>query len=177
LFDADVLVIVVSSGDYADAPTFESGAGMSASSPGKKPVLALWEGFERYLLPRLKPERPPAALTASPAAAIEQCLGALAEMIEMGRKAGVKVIVVQHLEEGETLAKPLAGYAEINQRVRALGLEPVQAGPAFEAARVRGEKPLLDNIHPSLIGHRIMADVLVEAVEGALRKPATRETK
>jgi lysophospholipase L1-like esterase len=168
LFDADVLVIVVSSHDYADAPTFEPVIG-SAAAPSRKPVLALVEGFERYLLPRLRAAETGPPPTTSPAG-IESCLASLAEMIEMGRKAGAKVIVVHHVERRETPAKPAAGHAEILGRARASGVEPVQMGAAFEAARQRGEDPYLDDIHPNATGQRVMADVLVEAVEIAVGK-------
>ncbi len=54
LFDADVVVIVLSSHDYADAPTFEPTVGVNADFPERKPWCATWEAITRYL-PRYVP--------------------------------------------------------------------------------------------------------------------------
>src|SRR5206468_1208991 len=54
LFDADVLVIVVSSHDYVDVPTFVPVVDVDRSFPGHKPVSALWEGIDRYWLQRFR---------------------------------------------------------------------------------------------------------------------------
>jgi hypothetical protein len=169
LFDADVLVIVLSSGDYGDAPTFEPAVGILAGAPDHKPVLALWEGFQRYLLPKFKREPAPADVPAATPAAIEWCTRALKEMIELGRGRGAKVIVAQHLEREESMAAPYPGHAVIAAVARGAGVEPLELGPAFETARARGEQPYHDNIHITASGHRIIAEELTKAVEGVLK--------
>jgi hypothetical protein len=178
LFDADVVVIVLSSHDFADVPTFEPYVGVSPAAPEHKPVLALWEGFVRYLLPKLQRQPPPPELppldTPATAAAIDQSLNALSAMIERARKAGAKVVVVQHFERDETLASPKPGHDQIAVRVRAAGIEPVQLGPAFEAARQRGEQPYIDTIHPTAVGHRIIATVVGDAVERVVKEGAAK---
>ena len=50
--DADVVILELSSHDYADSPTFVPVVGISADYPDKKPPLALVDLFETYLLPR-----------------------------------------------------------------------------------------------------------------------------
>lgn len=176
LFDADVVVIVFSSHDYVDVPTFEPLVGVHYAFPDRKPVLALWEGFERYLLPRLKGGVPlndglaPATGPAKPQD-IETCMNAIREMIAMSRAAGAKVIVAQHLERDETLASPLPGHEEIAQEARRAGVTPLEFGPAFEEARRRGEDPYRpgDHIHPSAVGQREMAGVLKPTIEAVVR--------
>src|SRR5580698_3164683 len=49
---ADVVILELSSHDYADAPTFAPVVGVSAAYPGKKPSSALSDLFKTYLLPR-----------------------------------------------------------------------------------------------------------------------------
>lgn len=51
LFDADVVVIVLSSHDYADAPTFKSRVGVSPAAPDQQPYTAATELLLRYLIP------------------------------------------------------------------------------------------------------------------------------
>jgi len=50
--DADVVILVLSSHDYADAPTFTPVVGIAAQYPGKKPVLAVADLLETYFFPR-----------------------------------------------------------------------------------------------------------------------------
>jgi hypothetical protein len=176
LFDADVVVIVLSSHDYIDVPTFEPVVGVNASYPDHKPLLALWDGFQRYLLPRLKGvavSNEGLAPTTGPANAadIETCKGALREMIETARAGGAKVIVAQHLERTETLASPLAGHEAIAQEARRDGVTPLELGVAFEQARRHGEDPYRpgDQIHPSVVGQREIATALLPVIEAAVR--------
>jgi hypothetical protein len=179
MFDADVLVIVLSSHDYADAPTFQPVVGVNLSWPEHKPVLALWEGFERYLLPRLK--RPSVsdeayiAATKQPSQAdIDTCGKSLHDMIEMGRAGGAKVIVAQHLERAETMASPLPGHEVIKAECLRDGITPIQLGAGFETARSHGEQPYRDSIHPNAAGQRIIAMTLLPVIESALQRPSSR---
>jgi hypothetical protein len=170
------VVIVLSSHDYVDVPTFEPLVGVNYAFPDHKPVLALWEGFERYLLPRLKghvPSNEGLAPATGPAKQqdIETCMTAIRQMISMARAAGAKVIVAQHLERDETLESLLPGHEEIAQEARRDGVTPIELGPFFERARQRGEDPYRrgDGIHPSAVGQHEMFDALLPAIEAAVR--------
>lgn len=174
LFDADVLVIVLSSHDAFDVPTFEPVVGVSRSYPEHRPVLALWEGFDRYVLPKFekKPEANEgyvAATQPAPQADVDACMKAIREMVEMGRGAGAKVILAQHLERAERLATPNFGHGQIEREAERDGLKPIQLGKAFDASRQHGEDPYRDAIHPNAIGQREMARVLVGAIEAELK--------
>jgi hypothetical protein len=176
LFDADAVVIVLSSHDYVDVPTFEPLVGVNPVFPDHKPVLALWEGFERYLLPRLKGgvaanEGLAPATGPAKSADIETCMTAIREMVAMGRAAGAKVIIAQHLERDETLASPFPGHHEIEQEARHDGITPIELGTFFEQARRRGEDPYRkgDHIHPNEVGQREIERALLPAIEEAVR--------
>src|SRR6185436_14548815 len=101
-FDADVVVIVLSSHDYADVPTFEPVVGVDQNYPDRKPVLAIQEAWSRYLWPRIAgaasadasmpSEKPPRPQD------IEQSLSAVRELVRRAKSRDVPVIVAQHLE-------------------------------------------------------------------------------
>jgi lysophospholipase L1-like esterase len=175
LFDADVVVLVLSSHDAFDVPTFQPIVGVNPGWPDRRPVLALWDGFERYLLPRLKWGTQPASVSgdAPPAPSVgpsmqsdvDQCLAAVRETVRLCRAGGARVIVAQHLERDETLATPLFGYAQIAVTANDLGVTRVDLGPAFAAARAKGEDPYRDAIHPNEVGQRVMAEVLLPVIE------------
>jgi len=178
LFDADVLVIVLSSHDYADVPDFKPIVGVNLAWPDHKPILALWEGFERYILPKLKHQSASdeayLAATAPPKQAdIDWCTDSLHKMIAMARDSGAKVIVAQHLEKTETMSAPLPGHDIIQSACLHDKITPIQFGPPFEAARAKGQQLYRDGIHPNATGQHIIAATLLPAIESAVKAPST----
>lgn len=180
LFDADVVVIVLSSHDYADVPTFEPVVG-TTGFPDRKPLLALTDGFYRYLLPRLghaaSPDPAPSATATAKPEDVAACLNALRDMIDLARARGAKVLVAQHLERDESVAAPFPGHDAIARQVRAAGLTPIELGPAFRAAGDRGESPYRDAIHPTALGQRLIAQTLLPKILVLLNTPPATTTR
>jgi lysophospholipase L1-like esterase len=178
-FDADVIVLVFSSHDAADVPTFEPTVGVRDDFPDRRPVSALAEGVHRYL-PRVwwrlthraemnaaATNSAPAAAATMPAADVEAATRAIAEMIDLARAAGATMIVAQHLEAGELNGHAQPGQQIIADLARAKGIEPLQLGDAFGQA-MRNGIPVYDGyIHPSRAGQQLMADVLLPEIERA----------
>jgi hypothetical protein len=183
LFDADVVLIVVSSHDYADVPSPEPEVGVQLNLPDRKPVLALQEAVVRYLWPRITgmtadasvPDaRPPEQKD------IERSLSALRELIERGRSSGATVVVAQHWDLDEQSGKPLLpGHDMIAKLATDAGATVVQLGPAFRRSRDAGREPMRDVIHPNTAGQHVMADELFDVLLQRLSSspataPATR---
>ena len=166
LFDADVVVIVLNSPDYADAPTFEP---LGPKKPQRKPVLALQELHGKYL-PRyfkknlgLRRKRQPPTPEA-----IDTCLSAVRELIRMTRQAGVTVLLAQHLKRSELATEPEIGHRKIAAVAQEAGIEPIQLGPEFAKALRDGPDPYLADIHPNEHGQRIIAEVLFDPIREAV---------
>src|SRR5262245_54026569 len=173
LFDADVLVIVLSSHDAIDVPTFGPSVGVHPSMPDHKRLCAFSQPFSRYLVPRLRGgsaapgDAPPPADQPPDPRAVEVCMKALREMIEMGRASGARVIVVQHLERQEVEQdKRLPGHDIIQSEATRDGVEVLQLGPAFIASFKSGHDPIRanDGIHPNDVGQRLLANLVEEAI-------------
>ena len=166
LFDADVVVILVNSADYADAPTFEP---LGPRRPQRKPVLALQELRDKYV-PRYfkknlglgRDKKPPTP------EAIDTSLSALRELIDMSRRAGASVLLAQHLKRGEVATKPEIGHRKIAEVAREAGVEPIQLGPSFSLALRDGPDPYVAEIHPNAHGQRIIAEVLFDPIREAV---------
>ena len=99
-FDADVAVIVLSSHDYADAPTFEPTIDVHPSYPSHPPFSALEELIVRYVIPKLRGQGavadPGAKAQAHPKQSdIDWCLESTREMVKDGRKIGADVIIAK----------------------------------------------------------------------------------
>lgn len=166
-FDADSIVLVISSHDAADNPTF---APLDPDThPQTKPVSALVEGLTRYLPRYLKKSGVHASEASSvtalsddaTAAATQRGLSDLREFLGLALAKTPRILVVQHAERGEIESgqfKP--GYAAIQRMSLELGVPVIQLAPAFREALGRGEQPYRDNIHPNEIGQRLIASAL-----------------
>jgi hypothetical protein len=165
VFDADVVVIVVSSHDASDAMTFTPIVGLDPDFPARKPRLALWEIATRYL-PRFLAIRhqansaPEPHPTTEPADKVEAAMSGLRHLIESARRSGARVIVAQHFERTELDGKVMIGHDIIKEVVESTGIEPVQLGPRFKQLLDQGVPPYRDFIHPSAAGHAVIANVL-----------------
>ena len=106
-FDADVVVVMLSSHDYADVMGFTSGLGTDPDFPIRKPRLALREIATRYL-PRYLAIRhqanapiPPPPTTA-PAEVTDATMSALRQLLHEARNSSARtVILAQHWERPE----------------------------------------------------------------------------
>jgi lysophospholipase L1-like esterase len=173
LFDADVVVIVLSSHDYGDAPAipFKPVVGIQPEFPDHKPLLALQELVLRYLLPRLRGAVGNASVPADRAPEpdeVDRSLKALSELIEMAQRSRAKVIVAQYLERKEIDGALLPGHDMIESLAREHGAEVVQLGPAQRASLMAGKDPFRDALHPNATGQQRMADALFEPIEKEL---------
>jgi hypothetical protein len=168
LFDADVVVVVVNSTDYGDAPRFE---GLGPGRPTRKPILALEELVQKYLplLFRRVWRKRTGFVRLITESDVALCLGALREIIERSRGSGAEVLVAQHLRRSEIESEPQEGHGAIQRTCRDVGVEPEQLGPAFAEAMSSGLDPYLDDMHPNGVGQRVMAEALYPRILGALR--------
>jgi hypothetical protein len=171
LMDADILVIVESSHDVVDVPTFDPVINVALDMPDHKPLCAISELINRYLLPRLMakfsqaPVWPPQTLQSPDNPDAIRSLAALREMIAMGKAAGARVIVAQFIEHREANGALQPGHDMIRDAARSAGAEVIQFAPAFNAELNAGRDPWRDPFyHPNAHGQRVMADVLIEAV-------------
>jgi hypothetical protein len=163
--DADIVVLVLSSSDYDDAPTFEPLNPLT--HPTEAPISALWEGMVRYL-PRYT-----SGLTVNESGVVpdprhiankrdvQVSLGAEREFLEMAKAEGVKVLLVQHWTNSELRSgSPLEGHSAIC-RVAAEAAVPTYD----DADRLRqlvdaGRNPYRDDIHLNELGQQALVELL-----------------
>ena len=162
-FDADVVVLVASSHDVTDNPTF---APLDPNThPTKKPLLALTEGLTRYL-----PRYLPAFLRGGSMSEGKQeptgqdrarGLADLRAFLLAARASGAAVVLVQWPERDEVAAGvPAGGFADLTELASETGVRNVLAAPAVAAALARGRAPYRDKIHPNDEGQQVLAEVL-----------------
>lgn len=166
-FDANVVILVVSSHDYADNPKFQP---LNPNThPTERPLSALVEGISRYL-PRYLPYFASSKNSnesdhfAKPAAEeATKGLEDLKDFLVLAKNRSKLVLVFQHWEKEElesSEAKP--GNKKIREMCESIGISPVQLMPYFNEAIRSGNNPYRDNIHPNQIGQRLIAKAILE---------------
>lgn len=177
LFDADVVLLVLNSGDADDVPGLEA---VGASYPEHTPILALQEPGRRALQ-RLSPRLAEALGLLTPADKDERgefrlgyekrCEAAAAALSDLARLvsgSGAKLGVIQYWTLDELRRGPADGHARIASRLRALGLPSWQAPDRrAEAVPDPGPDPGWflpnDQVHPSASGHARLAEIMETA--------------
>ncbi|MEI6331106.1 MAG: SGNH/GDSL hydrolase family protein [Pseudanabaena sp. ELA645] len=170
-FDADIVVLVISSHDYVDNPTF---APLNKNThPTEYPNLALIEGVERYLpryLPQLSNSK---GVTNSEESFVvknnesEAQIGLkdLKEFLNLAKSNSRIVLVFQHLEKWEIDSKPQEGYQRIKTTCEELGIIPTSLDTYFRKSIESGVNPYRDMIHPNRVGQMLIAKAILAKIQ------------
>ena len=168
LFDADLVLIVLSSHDSCDVPTF--GPLDPNTHPTHAPMSALFEAVTRYL-PRYLPSfgtgtDQPLSVPACDGVDLQTSLDALSAALRLFKTQTPHVLLILHSTQSELSkrANHTGNHllAELAHREKV----PVfQLGARFSSAIAAGDNPYRDDIHLSATGQRLLADVMYEQVD------------
>jgi len=174
-FEADVAVVVLSSHDAADVPTFEPTVGVHPAYPDRAPLLALQEAIARYLprylLSRFAAEEPPdPGVEARPPLAaddpdVQASLDALRRLVASAREHGVRLLIVLHVTRTELDHGVEAGHTLIRRVADDEQVPVLDNADAMRAALGRGDIPYRGNIHLNAVGQQILADLIGPMIE------------
>lgn len=168
--DADVVVLVLSSSDYDDAPTFEPLDPLT--HPTNAPISALWEGLTRYV-PRYLHGQPvnqsgvvPDAQEIANKRDIEVSLAAERDFLEMAKTYSVKVLVLQHWTASELRShQALQGHTDIRRVAVEAGVPIFDDSGNLQALLDVHRNPYRDDIHLNDDGQQAMADLLMSTLK------------
>lgn len=176
--DADALVLVLSSHDAYDVPTF--GPLDPREHPTRQPLSALTEVLGVYLLSSLRRHIAPSSaehLVADPEHMRKQAARALADLasfLQLAAQAVPRVVVVQHLSREELARGTLdAGAAWIEAVCQRSGVPLVSMRPYLNESVQGGADPFLDELHPSAAGQAALARAITRALLSSSDPPAS----
>lgn len=178
LFEADQVVVQLSSHDIGDVPTFDPLNPFT--HPTRNPCSATWEGITRYVpryVPALRsilqgepadenlPEPAPDELEKMRMEAFQRSLKALDQLHDGAMAVGAGFLIVLHSERGEAESGEVQmGHDYFVEWARLHEVDILDLGP-YEAASLRaGIDPYRENdsIHLSDAGQSILAAQLFE---------------
>ena len=167
-FDADIIILVISSHDYIDNPTFQPLD--KNTHPTKQPVSALLEGIERYL-PRYFPQIPTKNIATEnhqyvpEETEVQKGLGDLKNFLELAKNNSNNVFVFQHYEKSEIEGGyPQIGNKLIKETCNQLGIIPISLEHYFRRSIKNRVNPYRDNIHPNKIGQKLIAEAILAKI-------------
>lgn len=167
-FDADIVVLVISSHDYIDNPTF---APLNPNThPTAPPISALLEGIERYVprhLPQISSNSSITEADRFPTEAeekeVQKALNDLQKFLKLAKNSSKTVLVFQHYTRSEIES----GHAEVgNARIKIaceeIGIIPTSLEPYFRRSLESGNSPYRDNIHPNKVGQMLLSEAIFD---------------
>jgi hypothetical protein len=176
--DADVVILELSSHDYADAPTFVPVVGISADYPDKRPPFALVDLFETYLLPRYlhigvtPPGVDVTMINTSPSEKdIAECREAEREFFRFARIHKAKVALAQHLSLPELTGKYEVGYYANQEVAKEEHVPYIDDAEELQGQLKSAQSPFFagDPLHLSGPGQPILAHTLRRALDSAMK--------
>ncbi|MGG6242661.1 hypothetical protein ACQ4N7_28980 [Nodosilinea sp. AN01ver1] len=172
-FDADIVLLVLSSDDYADNPSF---APLNLNThPVRRPKSALTEALSRYLpmfwnkwmarRNKNHDENQTVTQEASPED-IEQGLQDLRDFLTLARTESQTVIVFLHLEkQALELGHIKEGYYKIAELCEQLGISAISLEPFYRESISHGVDIYRDKIHMNKAGQKVLADAILSSLE------------
>lgn len=168
-FGADLVIVVTSSHDYIDNPTYQP---LNENThPTKTPAFALFEGVNRYL-PRyfswLANDSQEQTKTYRfknqvDIKEVEKGLDDLKQFLINARLSAPRIYVFQYLEKTE-LRGYYPGYLEIKGLCEKLSIPVLSFESYFTALLSNHINPYSDYIHPNDIGHAAIAEAFIDLV-------------
>ena len=174
-FDADIIILIVSSHDYIDNPTFEP---LNKNThPTEKPILALIEYIERYVPRYFSQKFGKASLTNTTdqfstletsqfiLKEAEKGLNDLRAFLKLAKDHSKTVMVFQHYEKKEIkTGHTLPGNKLIKEVCNQLQIIPISLEPYFSRSIEEGVNPYIDNIHPNSSGQQLIAEAILAKI-------------
>lgn len=169
-FQADIIILVLSSHDWSDNPSFKPLN--PTTHPQDKPILALQEGVTRYL-PRYLPDIPELNARekvetqekSSSHSNQEKGLRDLKVFLRMARQHSQQVIVFHHPELSELKSgKFKKGYHKFFSLCQELGTKNISLKPYYEE-RKKPDNLYRDFIHPNEKGQQLLAQGILEELK------------
>lgn len=173
LLDSDIVVLELTSDNYENVPREPNPVGVSPDFPTHRPALAWIDLLDRYVLPRLfyrfqSAEPISTGKEVGLQSDVNWCIWSIQQIIRTAHAHGAKVILAQQFEQEELDNGVKPGHEVILATAEREHVDAVvQLGPPFAKARASGLKPYRqnDNIHPSAVGQRLIAEALLPVIE------------
>lgn len=153
----DQLILVLSSHDFSDVPTFDELPGLTHPSRSSGLIA---EAFGREALIWLRKFKQRSVQRHSTARSDKSTMVWVERIIDLARERGASVCAIQHLTRDEMKLGPDERHAKIRQTLEAQGVEPLQLADTFRGSELPLSAIYRDHIHLSEQGQELLAEAL-----------------
>jgi hypothetical protein len=162
-FDADLVVVVLSSHDCWDVPTFQPVVDVDPAFPGHHPPSAVWEALTRYVIPRVRGRTATPAAPGRSEADKRAALASLRDVLAMARSSGARTALVLHRERGELgrATSAIEGFCEFDTLAKHEGVPTYDLGAVTPRETVACYR---DEIHLNDRGQAVLASLLLRLI-------------
>ena len=168
IYGADIIILVISSHDWNDNPTYKS-IKNNINLPTKKPNFATEELITRYIIPKIKKAFQYRKNPKSKQIKIESKKGLddIAKFINIVREKDAEIIVVQYWDRDEfNNGKPKEGNLLIKNVLEDNKVKYIESIDRFRKCSKDSQSLFVDNIHPfTTLGQKCLGYVLFEAFQ------------
>ncbi len=168
IYGADIVILVVSSHDWLDNPTYKS-LKNNIYMPTKKPNFASEELIKRYIFPKIKNIFYSKNKSKGERIIInsQKALDDLKKFINIVREKGADIVVVQFWDKDEfNENEPKQGYKKIKKVLKENKVKKIDNIITFKKCSKNSRDLYFDNIHPfTKLGQKCLGDVLFEALQ------------
>ena len=168
IYGADIVILVISSHDWLDNPTYAS-IKNNISMPTKRPNFASEELIKRYIFPKIKKSFPPRNKSHNNQINTENKKGLedLGKFINLVREKGAEIVVVQFWDREEFKNNnPKEGTKFIKKVLRDNKVKTIDSIDGFRKCSKNSRDLFIDHIHPfRKLGQKCLGYILFEALQ------------
>jgi len=168
IYEAKVVILVISSHDWLDNPTYES-IKNNISLPTNKPYFASEELIKRYIFPKIKKNFQSINNSQTNQISTENKKGLedLGKFINLVREKGAEIVVVQFWDREEFKNnKPKEGNKFIKKVLKENKVKTIDSIDGFRKCSKNPRDLFIDNIHPfKKLGQQCLGYILFEALQ------------
>ena len=168
IYGADIIILVISSHDWLDNPTYES-IKNNIHLPTKKPNFATEELIKRYIFPKIKKTFNSKNQQKNKQLIIDSKKGLndLKQFISIVREKDAEIIVVQFWDRDEfNNGKPKEGNLQIKKVLKDNKVKNIDSVDRFRKCSKNPKDLYFDEIHPfTKLGQKCLGYVLFEAFQ------------
>ena len=168
-FESDAVILQIGTHDLRQPPSSSAGVGNHPLMPNRKPLLAIQEVFQRYVMPQLSSvfvsNSPAAGVPVSESQRFMENMQRFEQIVALVRAKNIPLYVLYTCDRADLLPVPNQPKfkSEFVDRLQALKIPVIDTHAAWsKLPKTRVESYFLDGVHPTAPAYESIADLVFQ---------------